>query len=194
MYHKTQNLFGSSYFVSTNSEAIDLMNATGFSAHFVYDDTTPGASAFTAAITDICTIATHGYTTGLKVRVSSDTTLPAGLVGGTDYYVIYLTPNTFKLSDSFAHAFSGTDIVNITDTGTGVHTMTPSVLAGGVVKLQYSNDNQNWDDIASQTKNIAADGNVVFNLSGVFYRYIRAALTLTSGRLGLTGVVITKND
>lgn len=194
MYHKTTNLFGSSYFEGANSEVVDLLNATGFSAHFVYDDTTPAAATFAAAVTDICTIVTHGYTTGLKVRVTSATTLPDGLVAGTDYYVIVLGADTFKLSDSYAHALAGTDIINITDTGTGVHTMTPSVIDGASVKLQYSNDNQNWDDIASQSKNITADGNVVFNQSGVFYRYIRAALAISSGRLGLTGVVITKNS
>jgi hypothetical protein len=194
MYHKTINLFGSSYFETVQSDVVDLLNATGFSAHFVYDDTTPAAATFTAAVTDICTIVTHGYTTGLKVRVTSGTTLPAGLVAGTDYYVIYLTANTFKLSDTYAHALAGTDVINITDTGTGVHTMTPSVIAGASIKLQCSNDDTNWDDIASQTENITVDGNAVFNQSGVFYRYIRGVLTITSGRLGLTGVVITKNS
>lgn len=78
---------------------------------------------FTAATTDICTAAAHGYLTGDQVQVSSATTLPAGLSAATYYYVIKLTDNTFKLASSLANALAGT-AVDITDTGTGVHTIT----------------------------------------------------------------------
>lgn len=192
MYHKTIPLFGNSYFAGLNSDVIDLYDHLGFSAQFVFDDTTPVAAEFAAAVTDICTIATHGYTTGLKVQVSTTDALPAPLLAATDYFVVVLGPNTFKLSDTYDHAIAGTNLINIADTGTGTHTMTPVVLAGGVIKLQSSNDNQNWGDIASQTANITADGNVMFNVSGVYYKFIRAVLALTAGRLSISGTVVLK--
>jgi hypothetical protein len=71
MYHKSYNLFGSTYLTTALSEKIDLLHFTGFSAQFVYDNTTPAAGTFTAAVTDICTKNNHGYSTGLKVRVAS---------------------------------------------------------------------------------------------------------------------------
>ena len=79
---------------------------------------------FTAATTDICTAAAHGLLTGDQVQVSSATTLPACLSAATYYYVVKLTDNTFKLSTTLAGAVAGTGLVDITDTGTGAHTIT----------------------------------------------------------------------
>jgi hypothetical protein len=62
--------------------------------------------------------------TGLKVQLTTVTTLPAPLQLATDYFVIALDANTFKLATSLANALVGTAI-NITDTGTGAHTITP---------------------------------------------------------------------
>lgn len=97
----------------------------GFEAIYEYP-ALPGNNAatqtFTAATTDICTAAAHGFQTGDRVRVSSATTLPAGLAAATTYYVIYLTANTFKLAASDALATAGT-AVDVTDTGTGAHSI-----------------------------------------------------------------------
>lgn len=60
--------------------------------------------------------------TGTRVRLTTTTTLPAGLSTGTDYYLIRLTDGTCKLASSFANAIAGTAI-NITDAGTGTHTI-----------------------------------------------------------------------
>lgn len=80
-------------------------------------------TTFTTATTDICTAAGHGLITGDgPIRVSSSGTLPAGLVAATDYYVIWVSANTFKLATSRANAFAGT-AVDITDTGSGTHTL-----------------------------------------------------------------------
>ena len=60
--------------------------------------------------------------TGTRVRLTTTTTLPAGLALATDYYVIKLTDSTCSLATSYANAVAGTAI-NITDAGTGTHTM-----------------------------------------------------------------------
>lgn len=60
---------------------------------------------------------------GTKVRLTTTTTLPAGLATGTDYFVIPIAGGaTCKLASSYANAVAGTAI-NITDAGTGTHTM-----------------------------------------------------------------------
>ena len=80
-------------------------------------------STFTAAVTDICTAADTILTiTGTRCTVSSGTTLPAGLAASTTYYMIYQSATTFKLASSLANALAGT-AVDITDTGTGTHTV-----------------------------------------------------------------------
>lgn len=65
----------------------------------------------------------HNILTGTRVRLTTTTTLPAGLALATDYYVIPITGGTTcKLATSYANAVAGTAI-NITDAGTGTHTM-----------------------------------------------------------------------
>jgi len=59
----------------------------------------------------------HGFVTGLKVALSINSgALPAGL-SATDYWVINLGANTFKLATTYALAIAGTTAV-FTDNGT----------------------------------------------------------------------------
>lgn len=87
------------------------------------------SDTFTAdAGTDICTYTStasipSNILVGTRVRLTTTTTLPAGLATGTDYYVIKVTDSTFKLATSYANAIAGTQI-DITDAGTGTHTIT----------------------------------------------------------------------
>ena len=100
-------------------------NIGGFEALYEYPELSLNNAAtqtFTAATTDIITAVAHGYLTGDRVRVSSGTTLPAGLAAATTYYVIKLTADTFKLATTDALATAGT-AVDITDTGTGTHSV-----------------------------------------------------------------------
>jgi hypothetical protein len=78
---------------------------------------------FTAdAGTDVITCSSHGYVDGESVEVSSDTTLPSGLSASTEYYVIYVDADSFKLATRYAYAMAGTAI-NILDAGTGTHSV-----------------------------------------------------------------------
>ncbi|HUX01047.1 MAG TPA: hypothetical protein VMY35_08705 [Phycisphaerae bacterium] len=78
---------------------------------------------FTAATNDTITATAHGLTTGQPVQVSTTTTLPAGLSASTTYYALWLSANTFTLHTTNAGAVAGTGTVDITDTGTGTHTL-----------------------------------------------------------------------
>ena len=80
-------------------------------------------STFTAdASTDIITHTNINLMNLTRVQVSTTTTLPAGLSAATNYFVIKVTDLTCKLATSYANAVAGTQI-NITDAGTGTHTM-----------------------------------------------------------------------
>jgi hypothetical protein len=112
--------------------------------------TTLGQSeTFTAdASTDVCTYTTtanfpSNILAGTKVRLTTTTTLPAGLATATDYYVIKASDSTFKLATSYANALAGTAI-NITDAGTGTHTvwwLLPRYTNGAGVNAIFFNSN-----------------------------------------------------
>lgn len=107
------------------------------------------SDTFTAdAGTDICTYTStanfpSNILTGTRVRLTTTTTLPAGLSLATDYYVIKVTDSTFKLATSYANAVAGTAI-NITDAGTGTHTISwllPRYTNGAGVQAIFFNSN-----------------------------------------------------
>lgn len=100
----------------TTATAQSTTNTLGYGDTFTAD-----------ASTDIITMTSttnipSNILTGTRVRLTTTTTLPAGLSLATDYYVIKVTDSTFKLATSYANAIAGTAI-NITDAGTGTHTM-----------------------------------------------------------------------
>ncbi len=156
-----------------------------YTAHFVFADATPAAGTFTAAVTDIITKAGHLYQLGLKVRLTTTTTLPAGLALSTDYFVVPIDANTFKLSDTLAHAIAGTNLKDITDTGTGVHTITPTALAGFEAHINYSLDGVSYYPLAAST--VTAMSFALQNYSGVSYPFLVCDNTLTAGQV--TGTV-----
>lgn len=81
-------------------------------------------NTFTAATTDVCTASSHGYETGDgPFQLTTTDTLPAGLATSTNYWIIAIDDDTFKLASSKANATAGT-AVDVTDTGTGTHTIT----------------------------------------------------------------------
>ena len=85
------------------------------------------AEADVNVTTNIITETAHQYVTGLKGQFTTTTTLPAGLSLATDYYLIVVTADTYKVATSAANATAGTAI-DITDDGTGTHTFTPTTL------------------------------------------------------------------
>lgn len=100
----------------TTTTAQSTTNTLGFGDTFTAD-----------AGTDIITMTStanipSNILTGTRVRLTTTTTLPAGLALATDYFVIKVTDSTFKLATTYANAVAGTAI-NITDAGTGTHTM-----------------------------------------------------------------------
>jgi hypothetical protein len=80
-------------------------------------------NTFTAdAGTDVITY-TNDWKSGTVVQFTTSGTLPAGLSLATDYWLIRTSATTATVATSYANYVAGT-IVDITDTGSGTHTLT----------------------------------------------------------------------
>lgn len=97
--------------------------------------TTFTADAGTDVITVGSTFQFHGHS-GAKRAVTLTTTgtLPAGLSTSTVYFLVEVTSTTYKLATTLDNAESGTPVVDITDAGSGTHTIT-SVNIGKVTNI-----------------------------------------------------------
>ncbi len=86
---------------------------------------TARAFTFTAdAGTDtLTTSSTHNWRTTKKVELTTTGTLPAGLSTGATYYVYRTGDDTLQLALDRPGAEAGGDIIDITDSGTGTHTI-----------------------------------------------------------------------
>jgi hypothetical protein len=164
-------------------------------------NTAPAAQVFTAAVTDICTAAAHGMVTGLKVQLTTVTTLPAPLQLATDYFVIALDANTFKLATSLANALVGTAI-NITDTGTGAHTITPVSSGTRSFIPSFSVDGTNFSSsvrATSDTPTTYSAVTITTNAVSTIYTFsilkgitaLKLALTLDNGQT-VTSIKVTR--
>lgn len=74
--------------------------------------------------TETITIAGHGFSTGYKVQLSTTGVLPAPLAIQTDYWIINVSANTFRLASSYENALAGTAINITSAAGGGTHTIT----------------------------------------------------------------------
>lgn len=93
-------------------------NVTGVASRVLVNTNT-----FTAdPVTDLLTYA-NDWKTLTKVRFTTTTTLPAGLALATDYWLIRVSATTARVAASLSDAIAGT-FIDITDAGTGTHTLT----------------------------------------------------------------------
>jgi hypothetical protein len=162
-------------------------------------DSTPSAMTITAAAaTDLITSSSHGCGLGLKGRFTTTTTLPAGLLVLTDYFVIPVDTNTFKVATSRANALAGV-YVDILDAGTGTHTFTPTSASGLSIQLSFSADGTNYTstytidngtDVTLAALTPSTVANKFYNLVNLRHiTSLKVALAITAGQVTLTGSV-----
>src|SRR3990167_4972854 len=89
--------------------------------HTAYSSTLTSVAA-----TDVSTADETLPLTGTAVKATTTGTLPAGLTANTVYIINSITVSTFYFYDNITNAEAGgaTGRINITDTGTGTHTVT----------------------------------------------------------------------
>ena len=112
----------------TLKEACVAASTANFSG--TYFNTTGTVSAVDIG-TESFTINNHGFSTGERVYISSTGSIPGGVSGGVEYFVINTGVNTVQLAVDLAAAQAGTPI-NITSVGSGTITIahTLYLLAG----------------------------------------------------------------
>lgn len=91
----------------------------------------PSAKAFASStdislVTGIITETAHGYATGDVGRLTTSSALPTGFALSTDYFVLKVTDDSYRLCSSLANAQAGV-FIKATTTGTGNQTFTPTV-------------------------------------------------------------------
>lgn len=149
----------------------------------------PANKTFLDAAVDVTdnfiTIASHGFTTGMKCTLTTSGVLPGGLAAVTDYYVIAATSGTIKLATSQANALAGTAIDITSAAGGGTHTVAVTTTIAGSVKLQKNNEPEGstavWFDVASSSQNFSGTTSLNWALADIGYREVRAVTTVTSG-------------
>lgn len=140
----------------------DSLYRTTFRNCYVYPNVqfapSMGRRTFTIdASTEIITSTSAFSTlvTGQAVTVSTEGTLPTGLTAGTTYYVRKTNNNTGTLHTSSAGAIANTNLVTVTDTGTGTHYIQGATINGAYAVLQ--------GPVESTVTN--ASGNVKYTIS-----------------------------
>lgn len=78
------------------------------------------AAAGVTNATELFTSTAHGLSTGDRILVTEDNTLPTGLSTATQYWVIKASDDTFQLATTHANALAGTNL-SISDDGTGAN-------------------------------------------------------------------------
>lgn len=115
------------------SFAHDYFKARGMQSDWQGTLLTATVTAPDFATTDEITHANHGFVTGDGPVTFSNAggALPAGLVAGTEYWIVRTSASKYQLATSYANAIAAVPvIVNITDAGTGTQTATyPSFTA-----------------------------------------------------------------
>jgi microcystin-dependent protein len=118
---------------------------TTYANLFSYLITNQGFNPITFTVTiatpAVFTKTAHGFTGGERVRLSTTGALPTGLVTTIDYYVIYVTANTYQLSTTF-----GGTAVATTGTQSGTHSYTQSLYGTGDGSTTF-----NVPDLRAQT-------------------------------------------
>ncbi len=193
VYNKS--CYDSATFAATsNGPAMSLESIFGFSVQAQWVITTATAAVLASATdinatTETFTKVAHGFYTGLKVAATTSSALPTGLTT-TNYYVIRVTADTFKLATTQANALLGTNLL-ISDTGTGNQTFTPAAIGTCTVKLQATNDdaeNANvtplWTDLANP-QTLTVTGNYLWDVADSFYSYVRVSATTDAGQVVL---------
>lgn len=182
-----------------DSEVIYLNYADRLSVQAIYDVQSPSAKVVASGSIDFATATwtstAHGFTTGLKVQLTTSSALPSPLALATDYFVIVVTADTFRLASSLANALLGTP-VTLTNSGTGNQTVTPVALAGASISYYASNteDGDNWTILQTATS-ITVDGGSWFPprdtaQAPMSWRRFKCVKGLTAGVVDLKAYVL----
>ena len=100
------------------------LNRTTYTNLFNVVTSNKGAFTVTIASPGVFTLNAHGLLTGDCISLSTTGALPTGLAVATNYYVIFVSANTFNLAATFANAIAASPTrINTSGAQSGVHTL-----------------------------------------------------------------------
>lgn len=145
--------------------------------------------------TEVITLANHGFRTGMKLKYQDGGgTALAGLSDNTDYFMIRVDADTFKVASSLSNANAGTAI-NLTGTGNnaqtfeGIQATGTAVLTNNkVTSITITEAGTDYQTVPAVT--IAAPAEVTFNAASAV---AGENITLTSHPFA-TGDQVTYSD
>jgi len=117
----------------SGDSTISVVALGGGAGWYLHEDYSQNDQTKTFATTDVdvgadtITITGHGFTRAHRISFSSTGTLPAGLTAGTVYFANVVDANTLKVFTSESWGYyggAGWYLVNLTDQGSGTHTVT----------------------------------------------------------------------
>ena len=91
--------------------------------------------------TDTFTSTAHGLSTGDRLLITEDNTLPSGLTTATQFWVIKSSADDFQLATTYANAIAGTNL-SISNDGTGSNSYDLVEELAGLDLLQMSGNVQ----------------------------------------------------
>jgi hypothetical protein len=152
---------------------------------------TPGVTPTVNVATNVFTAVAHGLQTGMAVKVAIDAgSLPSPLVAATNYWVIRVGADSFKLASTRAFALVGTAL-DITTEGTDASTITVTPQANAASCLiEVSPDipatderTYRWRTLATVDLDGGTSPTTTAMATGVPFNQIRATVSVSSGVL-----------
>lgn len=180
---------------TANTDSFSVIGAKTVAAQCVITDETPVEQDFLEAnvntTSNAIVIADHGFSSGLKVQLTTGGVLPAGLSVATDYFVLVIDEDTIKLCDSLVDVGTATAI-DVSDNGTDGGTITPVSIQAANVRWQVSIDGTNWNDIEDSEVSITGDMSIYLEVKDPTAKFMRVQYTLTGGQLSAETNILVK--
>jgi microcystin-dependent protein len=117
---ESANLTAPTGWLSCNGAAV---SRTTYSTLYDAITASKGTVTITSANPGVVSLTAHGLSTGSCIELTTTGTLPTNLSANTNYYVIYVNANTFRLATSAANAIAGTAIDTSGGSPSGTHTL-----------------------------------------------------------------------
>jgi hypothetical protein len=117
---ESANLTAPTGWLSCNGAAV---SRTTYSTLYDAITASRGTVTITSANPGVVSLTGHGLSTGACIELTTTGTLPTNLSANTNYYIIYVGEDTFRLATSAANAIAGTAIDTSGGSPSGTHTL-----------------------------------------------------------------------
>jgi hypothetical protein len=117
---ESANLTAPTGWLSCNGAAV---SRTTYSTLYDAITASRGTVTITSANPGVVSLTGHGLSTGACIELTTTGTLPTNLSANTNYYIIYVGEDTFRLATSAANAIAGTAIDTSGGSPSGTHSL-----------------------------------------------------------------------